>query len=82
MREDYAANALHTVELGQGWRTKWVARCRQSRANAAHTGLWLARLSYEQALSRLLAQGYYERAYDQYFSGSLSCSPCRRLRAQ
>jgi len=153
VRENYAANALHTVELGRGWRTERFARYRQSRANAAHNGLWLARLGYEQALfrllprqaidslpvlrfieiggvvqdsrngrqdigpafgfdfstvafvhgsaapplalrmlgiraqsgprvwQRLLAQGYYERTYDQYSSGSLSYSPYRRLRA-
>jgi hypothetical protein len=55
VREDYAADALHTVDLGRrGWRAGQFVRYEQSRANATRTGLWLARLGYEQALPRLL----------------------------
>ncbi|MBD2713616.1 hypothetical protein KBK19_01065 [Microvirga sp. STR05] len=54
VREDYAADALHTVDLGGGWRTGQFIRYEQSRANATRTGLWLARFGYQQALPRLL----------------------------
>lgn len=50
VREDYAADALHTVALGGGWRTGQFVRYEQSRANATRTGLWLARLGYEHGL--------------------------------
>ncbi|MBO0359530.1 hypothetical protein J0X19_16340 [Hymenobacter sp. BT186] len=51
VREDYAADALHTVDLGGGWRTGQFARYEQSRANATRTGLWLGRLGYEHGLA-------------------------------
>lgn len=53
VREDYAADALHTVELGAGWLAGQFARYEQSRANATRTGLWLGRLGYEHGLTPL-----------------------------
>ena len=52
VREDYAADALHTFDVGQGWRVGQFVRYEQSRANATRTGLWLGRLGYEHGLAR------------------------------
>ncbi|MBC8084271.1 MAG: hypothetical protein H7Z21_13785 [Hymenobacter sp.] len=53
VREDYAADALHTIDLSRGWRAGQFARYEQSRANATRTGLWLGRLGYEHGLAGL-----------------------------
>jgi hypothetical protein len=50
VREDYAADALHTLDIGQGWRIGQFVRYEQSRANATRTGMWLGRLGYEHGL--------------------------------
>ncbi|WP_375434644.1 hypothetical protein [uncultured Hymenobacter sp.] len=51
VREDYAADALHTIDMGRGWRVGQFVRYEQSRANATRTGLWLGRLGYEHGLA-------------------------------
>lgn len=53
VREDYAADALHTVDIGRGWRAGQFVRYEQSRANATRTGLWLGRLGYEHGLASI-----------------------------
>jgi hypothetical protein len=53
VREDYAADALHTINLGRGWYTGQFVRYEQSRANATRTGLWVGRLGYEHGVTGL-----------------------------
>ncbi|TGE26517.1 hypothetical protein [Hymenobacter metallicola] len=50
VREDYAANVLHTWSLSRRWQIGQLLHYEQSRANATRTGAWLARLSYQHRL--------------------------------